>query len=194
MTIPLIQITKICVSFNLNNITNDLQACISIVEEQYHEVPSDFIPYLIAAEDHRFFQHYGVDPISIIRALSAFIRNKKIQGASTIEQQFVRVVTNRYERTLSRKIREQIIAIALSRVVGKELIARSYLAIAHYGALYQGKNGIQKLINHKLSYISPVNIICIVARLKYPEPLEYSEQWNYKFLSRIDYIKSRLTI
>lgn len=194
ITLPLIQISRVCVALNLSNIANDLQSCISVVNEQHDEVPMAFVPYLIAAEDHRFLLHCGVDPISIIRVLITFMKKRKIHGASTIEQQFVRVVTNRYERTLSRKIREQMIAIALTRIVDKEAIARSYLAIANYGTLYQGKKGIEKLMNNRISVIDSVNIIGIVARLKYPEPLQYSEQWNSKFMDRIDYVKSRLEI
>lgn len=184
--------SRICVALNLNNIADDLQTCINTVEKEYNEIPIEFVPYLCAAEDHRFFHHYGIDPISIIRVLNTFIRTRKIQGASTIEQQFVRVVTKRYEHTISRKIREQMIAIALTRRIKKESIARSYLAIAYYGALYQGNKGINELMNYGLSFMNTVDIMGVIARLKYPEPLQYSEQWNSKVVNRIDYIKSRL--
>lgn len=165
--------------------------CIDVIEEEHKKIPTFFIPYLIAAEDHRFFQHYGIDPFSILRAVKVYVLKRKVQGASTIEQQFVRVVTKRYERTLYRKIREQILAMALTRATNKISIARGYLAIAYYGSLYQGEEGIEKLMSKELSLMTSTNILGAVARLKYPEPLAYTEEWNSKLTDRINYIQSR---
>lgn len=190
LSFPLIFLSKIYIIFNIRNIRTDLKICVNIVNQQHHKIPKKFIPYLVVAEDHRFYAHYGIDPIAIFRSIYIWLLKRKIQGASTIEQQFVRVVTQRYELTLTRKIHEQILAIILTNNIDKESIARGYLAIAHYGTLYQGAKGIKKLVKVE----SPLNIISAVARLKYPEPMSCSSEWNSKLIARIQYINSRYKI
>src|SRR5690348_10551479 len=61
---------------------------------------------LISGEDHRFFGHCGIDPIAVCRAIWRGVVLGHREGASTIEMQLVRVVTGRFERTLTRKLRE----------------------------------------------------------------------------------------
>lgn len=70
-----------------------LMICIAN-DSTYYDVK--LINFLISAEDHRFRYHTGVDPIAILRAIYIYIRYGKYQGASTIEQQFIRTVTCRY--------------------------------------------------------------------------------------------------
>lgn len=65
------------------------------------QVPHSFVTALIAGEDHRFIAHRGIDPIAMGGAFYRLIAHRKIGGASTIEQQFVRVVTGLRERTLA---------------------------------------------------------------------------------------------
>ena len=65
---------------------------------------------LISGEDHRFFYHLGFDIIAIARAVRNRLLYGRIEGASTIEQQLVRVLTNEYQRTFSRKIKEILLA------------------------------------------------------------------------------------
>src|SRR5208337_2064528 len=65
-------------------------------------LPTNLRQALIAAEDHRFFNHGGVDPIALVRAIVRFHLRGRLQGASTIEQQLVRTVTMRYDRTVLR--------------------------------------------------------------------------------------------
>ena len=84
------------------------------------------ISFLIVAEDHRYKYHIGFDIIAIIRACFKLLINGKKEGASTIEQQLVRVVTNDYRYTLNRKIKEIILAILLKRIINKKRIAIIY--------------------------------------------------------------------
>ena len=112
---------------------NKLNNCVSTVDFKRNEIPSRFIPYLVVAEDHRSSRHLGIDPVGMLRAFYVRLKKNEIQGASTIEQQFVRVVTNDYEYSLLRKFREQLLAIALTNQRMKSDIARAYLAVAYYG-------------------------------------------------------------
>lgn len=162
------------------------------MDDNKTDISAQYVSILVAAEDHRYFCHYGIDPIGIARALYVRLIRKEIQGASTIEQQFVRVVTERYEKTISRKLVEQLLAIAISRIKSKSDIAKTYIAIAHYGTPYNCQESVYKLIMDDACIMEDDYIISIVARLKYPEPVIHKDIWKYKIERRINYIKSRL--
>ena len=131
---PLVVLSRIAVFLDLWDLKCDLSACLQKIDDAADEsIAGIFVHALIAAEDRRNPFHPGIDPIGIVRAICARLTESKLQGASTIEQQFVRVVSNRYEITLPRKIREQILAIAVSRRRRKDQISSAYLAVAHYG-------------------------------------------------------------
>lgn len=132
---------------------------------------------LISGEDHRFRYHFGFDLIGILRALKNRVLYNKIEGASTIEQQLVRVLTNDFKRTFRRKIKEIFLATTLSELVPRGDIPLIYLYVAYYGA---GMNGLEQAYQ-KLHIGQPKLIskeICaeIIARIKYPEPQKYSEK------------------
>ncbi|MFC0344270.1 biosynthetic peptidoglycan transglycosylase [Epilithonimonas hispanica] len=129
------------------------------------------VVFLIIGEDRRFYQHKGFDVIAIIRAIRNRLFYNKKEGASTIEQQLVRVITNQYERSFRRKLKEIILATYLKKIISKKEIALLYLKLAYFGT---NKNGLENVLN---SYNLKLNDelsddICasIIARLKYPEP------------------------
>ncbi|MGL5423658.1 MAG: transglycosylase domain-containing protein [Serratia fonticola] len=116
---------------------------------------------LVTAEDHRNPIHYGIDPIAIIRCIYLQLTKKIIQGGSTIEQQLVRTLTGRYEKTLRRKLREQVIAILLTKIVrNKNEIGKAYLHCAYFGHAKEG------FLN--LSISDRKDASELIARLKYP--------------------------
>lgn len=168
----------------------DVQRCIAETEK-HDPLPPIFIDLLIAAEDHRFRIHRGIDPHSIIRAVFACAVKRRIQGASTIEQQFVRVVTGRYERTVARKIREQALAMNVARHCSKEAIACAYLSIATYGTGIMGRSGLMHRY-HALQATPLVGAAGMIARLKYPEPLRPSQSWVWKIERRQAHILRRV--
>lgn len=131
------------------------------------------INFLITAEDHRFKFHLGFDIIAIGRAIRNNIIWRKKEGASTIEQQLVRVLTNDYERSLYRKFKEILLAFFLKFLVCKKEIAIMYLNTAYYGTNLDGLDKILQRFNlNKGDYITEKICAEIVARLKYPEPLK----------------------
>ncbi len=188
MSVPFRLISIICEYFDLWNIRSDVQACLSAIDTNSHFIPKIFISYLIIAEDRRNAIHYGVDPIAIIRAVFVRIIRGERQGASTIEQQFVRVVTNRYQRSFLRKFKEQIVAVSLLRRTTKNKVATSYLCMAFYGSVCEGYNGIQLKCGSELKEANLDDVVGIIARLKYPEPLSPTIDWDKKIKRRIHHI------
>lgn len=145
-------------------------------EYSKHQREQEYIPslmlqkLLISGEDHRYFQHPGFDLIAICRAIWRCLAWGVREGASTIEMQIVRVLTGRYEITLSRKIREILLATLVTRVIPKNEIPAIYIKIAYFGWRMNGfKQACKRLNLHHYS-MSLEDSAALIARLKYPEP------------------------
>ncbi len=154
----------------------------------HQAMSQNIVNALIAAEDRRYMSHSGFDLRAVGRALWSIAAKRQLQGASTIEQQFVRTVTHRHEVTLGRKLREITLAIALSGNFPKDQIARAYLSVAYFG--WQ-MNGIDEAC-HRLSINSKTATAAeaaeIVARLKYPEPHLVDAQRLAQIKGRVNHI------
>lgn len=147
------------------------------------------IRFLIVAEDHRYKYHWGFDMIAITRACHKRVFFKTREGASTIEQQLVRVITNDYNCTLRRKLKEIILAFLIKFIIDKKHTALVYLNIAYYGTNYQNLDAIlAKFGLHKGSILNDKICSEIIARLKYPEPQHY----NKKRLKQIERRKQHI--
>ncbi len=93
----------------------------------------------IATEDANFYNHPGVDPTALARALYyAFTERELVSGGSTIPQQLVKMVFLSPERTVTRKVKEAILASEISRRYNKEQILEIYLNELYYGNLSYG--------------------------------------------------------
>src|SRR5207245_117838 len=89
---------------------------------------------VLAAEDRRFFRHPGIDPTAVARALLTDLRaGGRRQGGSTLSQQLAKNVFLTPRRTLSRKVREAMLALLLEAHASKEEILRRYLASVYLG-------------------------------------------------------------
>ena len=105
------------------------------------EMPSYLVDALLAAEDRKFYSHWGIDLTGTARALTtALLHLKKIQGASTITQQLSRTLFLTPERTLTRKIKEALTAIKIERTYSKDEILEMYLNQCYFG---EGAYGIE---------------------------------------------------
>lgn len=125
---------------------------------------------LLSAEDHRFFSHRGVDPIAVVRACWRNLMFGRREGASTIEMQLVRVLTGRFERTASRKMREAALATLVGSVVPRADIPAMYLRVAYYGTAMVGFSTACKRLGLAPYSLTIIQAAGLVARLKYPEP------------------------
>jgi penicillin-binding protein 1A len=96
-------------------------------------------PYLpkavIATEDRRFYSHFGIDPLGLVRAVFANIAaGRVVQGGSTITQQLAKNLFLTPERSLSRKIQETMLALWLEHRFSKNQILEIYLNRVYFGA------------------------------------------------------------
>lgn len=189
-TSPLSFASLLLSRFGPTSLRSDLENCVELATRLGDTVPDVFIEAIFLAEDHRNKLHPGIDVIAIARAVWVRIRLGKVQGASTIEQQFVRIVTGRRERTFRRKIREQLLALMLARRKSKRGIASAYLAIAFYGYGYIGLDGLQRKFGKDLSKVSFIQALRFVAQLKYPRPSTPNNEWNSNLASRINALNS----
>jgi penicillin-binding protein 1A len=104
----------------------------------------------IAQEDRKFYEHGGIDPRGIARALWQDYRNKgAVQGGSTITQQYVKLAYTNREATVTRKIREAILASQLDRQADKEEILFRYLSEVYFGEGAYGVGAAAQLYFHK---------------------------------------------
>lgn len=164
----------------------DLDRCVLLTKQYGKSIPRPFIDALILAEDHRNELHPGIDMIAVARVLLVLVGSGNIQGASTIEQQYVRVVCNRYERTMRRKVREQLLALMLLRRIQKQEIASTYLAIAFYGHSSIGLDALEIKFGKDLTKVPFLQALQMVAQLKYPRPINPGEAWKAKIAARVN--------
>src|SRR5207244_5326704 len=88
----------------------------------------------VAIEDRRFYEHGGLDPTGIARALWVNLRAREfVQGGSTITQQVVRNLYISRERTLQRKVKEACLAIKLSEHWSKKRILDEWMNQVYFG-------------------------------------------------------------
>ena len=153
-----------------------------------YEVPDQLIALLILGEDRRFLSHNGIDFLSIIRAIYLFISARKIQGASTIEQQLVRTITNQREISVHRKLREMFFAVYISRIYTKKQIATAYLRCAYFGWRMNGLKEVLARMNIDINNGSIHKFANIIARIKYPEPRILSLEKRSKIEKRVDFL------
>ena len=107
----------------------------------FDELPQVAIDAVLSAEDKDFFNHGGVDPVGIARAAWVDIRSGSAdQGGSTITQQYVKNAFLTDERSMTRKVKEAVLAVKLERELGKEEILERYLNTIYFG---RGAYGIQ---------------------------------------------------
>ncbi|MCP4746396.1 MAG: PBP1A family penicillin-binding protein [Desulfobacteraceae bacterium] len=94
---------------------------------------------ILATEDHRFRQHEGINKLRTIKALSVTLFSKgRVQGASTITQQLAKNLFFTFEQTLSRKIRELLVAFQIEAQFSKNEILEAYINQIYFGPQAQG--------------------------------------------------------
>lgn len=95
------------------------------------EVPKHMVNALVAAEDKNFFSHGGVDPQAIFKAIAEGLKTGKFRGGSTLTQQAVKNIMDRWEYSLARKLNEAIAALQLEKLYSKQQILEFYLNQFH---------------------------------------------------------------
>ncbi len=104
-------------------------------------IPRALRDALIATEDKRFYSHFGLDPIGILRALyQNYRRGRFAEGGSTITQQLTKVLFLTPDKSLERKLKEAVLALELERRYPKDRILEMYLNQVYFG---QGAYGVE---------------------------------------------------
>ena len=173
---------------------DDFIKCSCVIESaaKLPPFPPEVYYYLLVLEDRRFYQHPGVDALSILRAVVRYAQGRHGGGASTIGQQFVRVVTNRRARTLTRKLREIFLSIALTVRYGRQGVLHAYAHIAYLG---EGLSGLSEasvfLWGAQIEDLNDQQVATLVAALKYPIPSTITSGWRNKVIARSEYGRRR---
>ncbi len=110
------------------------------------QIPKHLQDAVVAVEDERFWEHNGIDIKGILRAVVKNLSTGKFtEGASTITQQLIKNNILTSEKTITRKIQEQYLALQFNAVYEKEIILEYYLNTMHLG---NGNNGVQAAANY----------------------------------------------
>ena len=105
----------------------------------FGELPEEYVDAVISVEDQRFYNHIGVDIISIGRATVTNIQEKRIvQGGSTITQQVAKNMYFTQEKSFVRKVAELFVVYDLEKNYTKEDIFELYVNISYFGDGYYG--------------------------------------------------------
>ena len=119
------------------------------VNAQANEIPTDLVKAIVSIEDHRFFDHRGVDTIRIMGAALRNLQGKGgLQGASTLTQQLIKLTyfsTSTADQTLSRKAQEAWLAVQLEQKATKQEILtyyvnKVYMSNGNYGMQTAAQN------------------------------------------------------
>lgn len=106
---------------------------------KYDDIPARIIEGLVAIEDTQYFEHHGINPDAISRAIIKDIKaGGFVEGASTLTQQLIKMLVLNREKKLIRKIKEALLAIRLETLLSKEEILERYLNHVYFGHGYYG--------------------------------------------------------
>ena len=146
------------------------------------QFPEQLIKATISIEDKRFYNHNGHDIISIFRAIINNFSSNRLQGASTIEQQFVRTILKNNEPTFKRKYFEITLSTLIFKKFTKTEIINLYLTCYTFHEKIKGVHSICEKENYKIDALTQKDIYEIAARFKYPT----LTKGNYiKYLKRV---------
>lgn len=160
---------------------------------KYDDIPARIIEGLVAIEDTQFFEHSGINPDAISRAM---IKNIKaggyVEGASTLTQQLIKMLVLTREKKLMRKVKEALLAIRLETVLTKEEILERYLNHVYFGHGYYGiKTAAKGYFNKDLYELSLKEMAILVGLPRAPS--FYDPTKNLKIsLARANQVITRL--
>lgn len=144
---------------------------------------------VLAAEDQRFWQHAGFDPVEITQALApvegdaaaaairaAGLRKPPLRGASTVTQQLARTLFTGPERSVARKLREWLYAVEMERTLGKERILLLYLNIVDWGpGLCGARAAARHYFGKRVAQLTPLEAAWLAGILRAPHAAHASQ-------------------
>lgn len=126
------------------------------VNAQVNDIPTDLVKAIVSIEDHRFFDHRGIDTIRILGAFLRNLQSNSLQGGSTLTQQLIKLTyfsTSTSDQTISRKAQEAWLAIQLEQKATKQeiltyYINKVYMSNGNYGMQTAAQNYYGKDLNN----------------------------------------------
>ena len=160
---------------------------------KYDDIPARIIEGLVAIEDTQFFEHHGVNPDAISRAIIKDIAaGGFVEGASTLTQQLVKMLILTREKKLIRKVKEALLSIRLETILTKEEILERYLNHVYFGHNYYGIKTAAKGYFNKDLYELTLKEMAILVGLP-RAPSFYDPTKNLKIsLARANQVITRL--
>ncbi len=157
------------------------------------DIPDIVIDSTLAIEDSEFYDHYGVRPLSMMRAAKATLVDDQLQGASTITQQLIKNVLLTPERTVSRKVKEVVLAVLVEQEYTKDEILEFYLNNIPYGGTAYGVQAASEMyFNKNVSELSLAEAAFLAGLPSSPSTFspfqgggELAKQRQYQVLSRM---------
>ncbi len=147
----------------------------------FHRIPKNLIQATLAIEDNKFYSHFGIDFKGLLRALYQNIRaGRVVQGGSTITQQLAKVLFLTSERSLSRKMKEALLALRIERTYSKEEILALYFNQIYLGSgAYGVEAAAQTYFDKGVANLTLAEAALLAALPKAPSflsPLRYPER------------------
>ncbi len=143
-----------------------------------NDVPHHLVHAILSIEDRRFYNHFGIDPLGITRAMITNVRRGRlVQGGSTITQQLAKNLFLTHQRKLKRKIQEALLAIWLERELSKDEILSAYMNRVYLGAGTYGFEAASQLYFGKSARYVTVREAAVLAGLL-KAPSKYSPHSN----------------
>jgi penicillin-binding protein 1A len=154
----------------------DMGGAVLSLEQMPSYVPQAFV----AIEDRRFYEHYGVDPYGIARALIANILHRGVsQGGSTITQQLAKNLFLTQERTIHRKLQEVLLALWLERNFSKTQILALYLNRVYFGSgAYGIEQAAQRYFGKSARNLSLAEAALLAGLVRAPSRLAPTRNFN----------------
>lgn len=141
-------------------------------------LPAHLIYAVLATEDRRFYQHFGIDPVGIARAMVTNITKGRVaQGGSTITQQLAKNLFLSPERTFKRKVQEAMLAVWIERHLSKDEILSAYLNRVYMGSGTYGVEAAAEVYYNKSAKDLNLREAATIAGLL-KAPSRYSPQAN----------------
>lgn len=160
---------------------------------KYDDIPARIIEGLVAIEDTQYFEHFGINPDAISRAIVKDIKaGAFVEGASTLTQQLIKMLVLSREKKIMRKIKEALLAIRLETILTKEEILERYLNHVYFGHGYYGiKTAAKGYFNKDLYELSLKEMAILVGLPRAPS--FYDPTRNLKIsLARANQVITRL--
>jgi len=160
---------------------------------KYDDIPARIVEGLVAIEDTQYFEHIGINPDAISRAIIKDIKaGAFVEGASTLTQQLIKMLVLSSEKKIIRKIKEALLAIRLETILTKEEILERYLNNVYFGHGYYGiKTAARGYFKKDLYELSLKEIAILVGLPRAPS--FYDPTKNLKIsLARANQVVTRL--